>query len=329
MRRLPRRLLLAAPLLAPLGAGATAPHGYPQGPIRLIAPFSAGGSADRAARLLAERAPAHLPHRGAQILVENRPGASGAIGTAAVARALPDGQTLLLARVAASAILPALDPRTPYAWDDFTMLGLLDQSPFVLCVAQASPWRTLDAVLGALRDRPGQLRFATTGPATLLDLGMRELFTLAGLPFDAGTAVPYAGSGEATQALIEQKVDLLGSNLGDALPAIRAGKLRALLVGSRDGYEGLPQVPGAAEAGLGALTRIAGWNAVFGPAGLPEPVIRAWVQAIAGLRQDGPWQRAIRAEGGVSMLLAPEATRAFVADQVSLFRELGRKLGLV
>ncbi len=329
MRRLPRRFLLAAPLLAPIGASATGTPAYPLGPVTLVAPFSAGGTADRSARLLAERAPAHLPNRAARILVQNQIGASGAIGTAVVARAAPDGLTLLLARVASSAILPALDPRTPYTWDEFSTLGLLDQSPFVLCVSRNAAWGSLEAVLNALREQPGQLRFATTGPATLLDLGMRELFTLAGLPFDAANAVPFAGAGEAAQALIEQKVELLGSNLGDVLPAIRAGKLRPLLIGSRERFEGLPQVPSALETGLAPLARIVGWNAVFGPAGLPEPVIAAWAQAIAGLRQDAVWQRTIRAEGSVPMLLTPEATRGFLADQVALYRDLGRKLGLV
>ena len=323
MRRLPRRFLLAAPLPGgpPGGAPATGTPAYPLGPVTLVAPFSAGGTADRSVRLLAERAPAHLPNRAARILVQNQIGASGAIGTAAVARAAPDGLTLLLARVASSAILPALDPRTPYTWDEFSTLGLLDQSPFVLCVSRNAAWGSLEAVLNALREQPGQLRFATTGPATLLDLGMRELFTLAGLPFDAANAVPFAGAG--------QKVELLGSNLGDVLPAIRAGKLRPLLIGSRERFEGLPQVPSALETGLAPLARIVGWNAVFGPAGLPEPVIAAWAQAIAGLRQDAVWQRTIRAEGSVPMLLTPEATRGFLADQVALYRALGRKLGLV
>ena len=331
MRRLSRRLVCAATLLAPWDqpGAARATGAYPEGPVTLIAPFSAGGTADRAARLLAERAPPHLPNKAARILVENQVGASGAIGTAAVARAAPDGRTLLLARVASSAILPALDPRTPYAWDGFTPLGLLDQSPFVLCVARHAAWGSLDAVLGALRDQPGQMRFATTGPATLLDLGMRELFMLAGLPFDAATAVPFPGAGEAAQALVDGRVDLLGSNLGDALPAIRAGKLRPLLIGRRERFEGLPQVPSAEEVGLGPLARIAGWNALFGPPDLPAPVVSAWTHALAALHHDAAWQRGVRAEGAVPMLLSPAATREFLADQVALYRDLGRKLGLV
>jgi len=329
MSRLARRLLLAAPpLLAALGAAASEPTPYPERPITLIAPFSVGGTADRAARLLAQHVPAHLPNRAARILVENRAGASGALGTLAVSRAAPTGYTLLLARVASSAILPALDPRTPYAWDDFSMLGLIEQSPFTLCVRADAPWQKLSDLLAALREQPGQLRFATTGPATLLDLGMRELFSLAGLPYDAATAVPFPGAGDATQALLDQRVELMGTNLSDVLPAIQAKRIRALVVGSLERLDVLPGVPTARQAELPTLTRIAGWSGLFAPPRLPEAFVGIWAKALAALRADPAWLRATRAEGNVPMLLAPEATRAFVGDQVLFYRDLGRRLGL-
>jgi tripartite-type tricarboxylate transporter receptor subunit TctC len=332
MSGLLRRTLITA--LPPL-AGALVPYAvraqapYPESPITLVAPFSAGGTADRAARLLAERAPRHLPNPAAEIRVENRAGASGALGTQSVARVAPDGNTLLLARVASSAILPALDNRTPYAWDEFTMLGLLDQSPFTLCVRAEAPWPALSTLVAALREQPGKLSFATTGPATLLDLGMRQLFETAGLPFDAAIAVPFRGAGEAVTAFLEGRVELLGSNLSDALPAIRAGKARALVVGSLERLPILPGVPTAGEAEVPGLVQIAGWDALFGPAGLPAPVVAAWTAALAALRSDSAWLKATQMAGAVPMLLGPEATRAFIGAQVGFYRELGRRLGLI
>ena len=114
------------------------------------------------------------------------------IAADAVAKAAPDGHTLLLARTASSAILPATDPRTPYAWDEFTVLGLLHETPFVVCVRADAPWASLGELLNALREAPGRLTFATSGPATVLDLGVRQLFVSSGLPIDAGNALVEA-----------------------------------------------------------------------------------------------------------------------------------------
>ncbi|WP_135466384.1 Bug family tripartite tricarboxylate transporter substrate binding protein [Crenalkalicoccus roseus] len=329
MRGLTRRHLLGAlpPLALPLAAAAS-PGAYPDRPVVLVAPFSAGGAADIAARTLAAHAPRHLPNPAATIVVENRTGASGAIGTLHVARARPDGYTLLLARIASAAILPATDPRTPYAWDGFTMLGLLDENPYVVAVRADAPWRTLQELLATLRDHPGVVNFATTGPATILDLGVRHLFATAGLPIDAGIAIPFRGGGEAVAALLGGQVDFIGNNLSDTIGAIAGGQLRALVVSTRERLPSLPGVPTAKEAGVEALTQISGWNALFGPPGLPEPVIAAWTGALAGLAGDSAWLEATRRVGSLPRLLGPAETREFVANQVALYRELARRLGL-
>jgi tripartite-type tricarboxylate transporter receptor subunit TctC len=154
------------------------------------------------------------------------------------------------------------------------------------------------------------------------------LATIAGLPYDAATAVPFAGSGDAVEAMLGQKVEMMGTNLSDVLPAIRAKKLRALVVGSLERLEVLPGVPTARQAELPTLTRIAGWSGLFAPPRLPEAFVGIWAKALAALRADPAWLRATRAEGNVPMLLAPEATRAFVGDQVLFYRDLGRRLGL-
>jgi tripartite-type tricarboxylate transporter receptor subunit TctC len=330
MRRLSRRALIATlPLLAGTGpARATAPA-YPAAPVTLVVPFSAGGAADIAARLLARQAPRHLPNPDAAIQVENRPGASGAVGTQSVARAKPDGQTLLLARVASSAILPATDPRTPYAWDEFSMLGLLEETPFILCVRADSPWETLRELLAALREQPGRIAFATTGPTTLQDLGVRHLFATAGLPIDAGLAMPFRGGGDAVAALLEGQVQFLGTNLSEALPALRAGKLRGLVIGTTERLRILPAVPTARETEVRGLAEVTGWSALFGPPALAEGPAQALLAALAALREDRAWQEGVRAAGSIPRLLGPEETRAYVRAQVGFYRELGRRLGLI
>jgi tripartite-type tricarboxylate transporter receptor subunit TctC len=301
---------------------------YPSQPITLVAPFSAGGSADAAARLLAAHAPRHLPNTKATITVENRTGASGAIGTAAVARAVPDGFTLLLARTASSAILPAIDPRTPYAWDEFTPLGLLHETPFAVCVRAGAPWHRLADLLGALREAPGRLTFATTGPATVLDLGVRNLFVSSGLPIDAGTALPFSGGAEAVAAVASGEADFIGSGLADAMAALSARSVRALVVGSGQRHLLLPDVPTAKEADAESVAAVTGWSAVFGPPSLPAPVVEAWVRAIAALGSDRAWTEATRRAGSVSRPLSPSATRDFLQAQIALYGDLARRLGL-
>jgi tripartite-type tricarboxylate transporter receptor subunit TctC len=330
---LPLTLPLALPLLGgPLVAGvapALAGEPYPAAPVTLVVPFSPGGAADISARLLVRHVRQHLPNPEGVLQVENRTGASGAVGTQSVARAKPDGQTLLLARVASSAILPATDPRTPYAWDEFSMLGLLEESPFVVCVRADSPWDRLGDLIGALRDQPGRIAFATTGPATLLDLGVRHLFATAGLPIDAGLATPFRGGGEAVAALLDGQVQFLGTNLSETLPALRDGRLRGLAIGTAERLRLLPAVPTAREAEMPGLASITGWSALFGPPALAQEPERAWVAALAALREDAAWQAAMRAVGAMPRLLGPAETRAYIRAQVAMYRDLGRRLGLI
>jgi tripartite-type tricarboxylate transporter receptor subunit TctC len=316
-------------LVVPPAMGSDAPPPYPTRPITLIAPFSPGGSADAAARLLATHAPRHLPETKATISVENRAGASGAIGTNLVARAAPDGHTLLLARVASSAILPAMDPRTPYGWDEFTMLGLLYESPFVVCVRTDAPWKNLGDLLGALREAPGRLTFATTGPATILDFGVRQLFMASGLPIDAGSALPFAGGAEAVAAVVSGRAHFVGSAITDAIGALSARSIRALVVGSDERLPLLPGVSTAKEAEVPSLAAITGWSALFGPPSLPVPVVEAWAKAIAALASDRAWVEAIQGSGSAPRSSSPGATREFLRAQIALYSDLARRLGLL
>lgn len=314
--RLPRRALAA---LLPVPALAQ------ERAVTLVAPFSAGGAADLAARMLAQFAPRHLP-AAPPIVVENRTGASGAVGTLHVARARPDGTVLLLARVGSSAILPATDPRTPYTPDDFTWLGLLDENPFVVCVRADAPWRDLQALLAALRDQPGRLNFATSGPATILDLGVRQMLALAGLPLDAAQAVPFRGGGETLTALLGGSVQFVGNNLGDMMGALRDGSIRALVASAP--LHDLPAVPHAGQVGLPGLAALAGWNALAAPAALPEALVAQWTAALGSLSRDEGWIAANRRLGSLPRVLGPAETKAHVVSQIAMFRGLAQRLGL-
>lgn len=319
-----RRHLLTAGLVLPLGVRAQAPERT----VTLVAPFSAGGAADIGARTFAAHAPRHMGSPPQTIVVENRTGASGSIGTQYVARARPDGHTLLLARVGSSAILPATDPRTPYTPEDFTWLGLLDENPFVVCVRADAPWQDLAALIGALRDAPGRYNFATSGPATILDLGVRHMLASAGLALDAAQAVPFRGGGEALTALLGGQAAFVGNNLGDMMGAIQQGSVRALVVSSQVRLPTLPQVPTAEQAGLPELSVLAGWNALAGPAQMPPAVAQYWEQVIAQTGADAAWIAATRRVGSLPRVTDGATARAHVIDQIALFRGLAQRLNL-
>jgi len=320
-----RRLVLASGLALALNPVAAQPL---ERVVALVAPFSAGGAADIAARLFAAHAPRHMGIPAQPIIVENRTGASGSIGTQYVARARPDGHTLLLARVGSSAILPATDPRTPYSVDDFTWLALLDENPFVICVRADAPWTDLASLLQAIRAAPDKLNFATSGPATILDLGVRHMLASAGLPIDAAQALPFRGGGEALTALLGGHAQFVGNNLGDMLGAIQQGQVRALVVSGDARLTSLPQVPTAAQAGLPALSALAGWNALAAPAQLPEPITAYWNQVIVAVARDADWLAATRRTGSVPRYLDGQATREHVIQQIALYRDLAQRLNL-
>lgn len=299
-----------------------------QAPVRLIAPFSAGGAADIAARTFATHAARHLAGATHPILVENMPGASGALGTAAVARAEADGNTLLLARVGSSAILPAMDARTPYGVDDFTWIALLDENPFVICVRDDAPWQSLPELLHALRDGTERVRFATSGPATILDLGVRKMLVLAGLPIDAADAVATRGGGDALDALLAGEAQFLGNNLGDMMQAIRQGSVRVLAASGNNRLPELPEIPTTTEAGLADMAPLAGWSALAAPANLPETVRLYWEGVAARTGQDPAWLAATRAVGSVPRVLIGQEARAHVLAQIEFYRELSARLNL-
>jgi tripartite-type tricarboxylate transporter receptor subunit TctC len=326
-----RTLLAAAFTLAIPGIARAA---YPERPIVLVSPFAAGGASDIAARTLAAHAPrviARLAGRADPpvMVVENRLGASGAIGMGHVQRARPDGYTLGIARPASNAIVPALEARPPYGWDEFTMLGMLDENPYVVCVRADAPWRSLAELIAAIREAPGRLNFATSGPQTILDLGMRHMMVSAELAHDAAVAVPFRGGGEALTALLGGQVQFVGNNLGDMAGAIAGGQVRALAVSGAARLASLPGVPTATEAGAPAISEMAGWNALIGPPGLPEAVTALWAATLAALASDDAWLEATRRVGSVPRITDGATMRAHVGRQVTLFRDLGRRLGLV
>ena len=317
------RMLVAALAFATIQAIA---QPYPSKPITFIVPFAAGGDSDLSGRNLAQHAARYLNNQ--PMVVVNRVGASGSIGSMAVRTAPADGHTLLIARIATHAILPAIDTRTPYKWSEFTMLSLLEINPFVCVVKGDSPFKTMHAVAATARNEPGKLNFSTSGVGTIQNLGPQYFFTLVGLTRDAAVGIHYKGGGEVTTSLLGGQVHFACNNLTTILSHIKAGTLRALMITTPGRLKELPDVPTARELGWPEMERITGWSALMGPPELPKEVTDKWADVMAKLAQDPDWLAGNAKIGGIASIRSPSETEKFVRGQYELYERLATSLGI-
>jgi putative tricarboxylic transport membrane protein len=316
-----RRYLLAAlGLLAALPALA-----YPERPVTLIAPFTAGGDADLAARNLAPAAQRVL---GQPIVVINKAGASGGLGSQQVKDATPDGYTLLVARVASHAVLPALKKNLSYKWNDFTFIGLLDLNPVVCVVNAESPYGTLDDLKKAITTQPRKLNYSSSGIGTILHLGAQMLLQAFQAAPDAATHVPYKGGGEAALAVLSRDVDFSCLNLPSAVGLIQGKRLRALAVLTPERLKDIADVPTAREAGYPQLEAIVGWSALLGPPNMDRAALAKWVETLRAVAQDPAWRAAEQKIGSIPRILPPPETERFMGDQYDTYAKLGAQLHL-
>jgi tripartite-type tricarboxylate transporter receptor subunit TctC len=316
--------LIAAAVFAATGAQAQTAAPYPTKPIQFVIPFAAGGDSDLSGRNVAQVSSKYLR---VPIVSVNRVGASGAIGAMAVRNAAPDGYTLLVARIATHAVLPAVDSKLPYKISDFAMLSLIELNPYVCFVRADSRYRTAAALIDAIRMNPGKLNFATSGVATSQNMAAQYWMTLANLTKDHAVGIHYKGGGEVTVAVLGGQVDFACNNAPTVIPQVQAGRLRALFV-TPERIDELPGVPSAKEAGYSDMEKIVGWTALVGPAGLPKPVIARWVDIFHKLAKDPEWQAGNKRIGGIPAIRSPGESNKFVQEQYELYNGLVTALGI-
>jgi len=318
-----RPLFAALALLAACGAAHA--QGYPSKPITFVIPFAAGGDSDLSGRNVAQFAPKYLNNQ--PIVAMNRVGASGVIGAMAVRNAPADGYTLLVARIATHAIVPALDSKVPYKWDEFTMLSLIELNPYICFVKGDSPHRSAAALMGEIRANPGRLNFSTAGIGTSQNMAVQYWMTLANLTKDHAVGIHYKGGGEVTTAVLGGQVQFACNNAPTVIPHVKSGALRALLV-TPERLADLPDVPSAREAGFPDMEKIVGWTALMGPPGLPRDVVERWVDVFAKLAKDPDWQAGNARLGGIAAIRSPAETEKFVREQYELYDKLVGTLGI-
>ena len=315
---------LVSVLLA-LASGAAGAQGYPAKPITLIIPFAAGGDSDLSGRNVAVHAQKYLNNQ--PLVPVNRAGASGAIGTMWVKNAAPDGYTLLVARIATHAILPALESKLQYKWNEFTMLSLVELNPYICFVRGDAPIRSAAELVNAIRANPGKLNFATAGIGTSQNMASQYFMTLAGLTKDHAVGIHFKGGGEVTTAVFAAQVNFACNNALTVIPQVRAGTLRALFVTPARLPE-IPDVPSATEAGFPGMNAIVGWTALMGPPGLPREVVERWTAVFQQLARDPGWQQGNARLGGIAAIRSPAETERFVREQFELYDRLVGILGI-
>jgi tripartite-type tricarboxylate transporter receptor subunit TctC len=320
-----RRVLLCGVSGAALvaHAAATAKDAWPQKPIRLVVPFAAGGGTDIVARMIGQALSQHL---GQPVMIDNRPGASTLIGTEIVARARPDGYTLLLAGSTSYSVNPALRAERAYRPSrDLAPIAIVARVPLVLVAGSGTPWHSLAELVEAARARPGRIRYATFGNASGSHL-TGELFALA-----AGIRlqdIAYRGSSQALVAVMGGEVEMGIDTVASVAPYVRSGKLHALgIVGAaRSGL--LPGVRTLAEQGLPEASFDA-WYGFAAPPRTPAPVLATLTHAIVQTLASPALQAQLRAQGIEPAMVGAASFLRQVETEIPRYRALAHRAGIV
>jgi tripartite-type tricarboxylate transporter receptor subunit TctC len=326
LNRLAGVMVVAAAATAgalPLAAGAQ--ENYPAKPIRFIVPYAGGGPLDQAARVLAEQLRSTL---GQPVIVENKPGAGGNIGADMVAKAEPDGYSIVMGAVATHAINPYLFKKMPYdANKDFTPITRVALVPNVLVVSPEWASRenidSVAALTAYAKANPGKLNYGSGGNGSAGHLAGELFKSMAGIDM---VHIPYKGAAPAKLELMSGEIQLMFDNLASATPQIRAGQLKALAVTTPERAEAQPDLPTVAESGVAGFD-ISTWFGIFGPAGLPAPVLDKLYQASVAALKAPDVVAALDKMGANPAPLDPKAFAAFIRDEQRKYEVIVRQSG--
>lgn len=314
-------LLLAAACLA-LSAPAMAAQNnttYPNKPIRLIVPFPPGGGTDLVSRIIQQPLNAAL---GQPILIDNRGGAQGTLGTGIAAKANPDGYTLVISEIGATAVAPATQPHLTFDVSrDFAAISQLIEQPYIMTVHPSVPARTLQDFVKLALSKPNAFNFGS-GNVTA-HIAQEAFFQTAKIKL---THVPYRGSGPSVAAAVAGEVQTLFSGPGAAIPQIKAGKLRGLAVTTAKRATQLPDIPTLSESGYKGFA-ISGWYGLMAPAGTPKPVITKLNTAVTGVLK-GDAGKMLRDRGYEPTPTSPEEFGKFMRAEIARWGKAVKEYGI-
>jgi tripartite-type tricarboxylate transporter receptor subunit TctC len=311
-------ILLAALLVAPAAVQA---QQWPAKPVRFVVPFPAGGTTDILARLVGQ----HLSETlGQQFVIENRAGAGGNVGTEAVAKADPDGHTILMATIGTHSINPSIYAKLPYdPVKDFAPVSLVALVANVLVVHPSVEAKNVQELIALSKRTPGKLNFGTPGNGTSGHLSGELFKSLTGADL---THIPYRGSAPMLQDLLAGQVQLSFDNLPSALPHIRAGALRALGVTTPERWPAAPELPTVAEQGVPGYNATA-WFAVYAPARTPPAIVTRLSQEIDRGIKTPALAAKMREQGAEPVGGPPDELAAFMASELQKWAKVAKEAG--
>ena len=318
-----RRFLVAAGagFVAPLALRSRAQAGYPNRPIRIIAPVQPGGGVDLVARTIGERLSRAV---GQPVVVENMSGGGGVVGSQATARAAPDGYTLMVGYVGTHGTNPAVR-KLPYdAVKDFSPIAMVGGTPNVLVVPPSLPVNTLAEFIAYAKANPGKLSYGSSGPGTLTHLAMEQLKVAAELDL---IHVPYRGIGPAITDILGGQTQALFPGLAAALPHIKGGKMRPLAVTGTKRHPLLPEVPTFDESGYKGFDGVQ-WYGVVGPANLPGPIVKRLNDEIGKLLQSPDLAERLSGEALEPMPMKPDQFGQYMRDDIAKWSKLAKDRGI-
>lgn len=311
-----RILLCAAAAL--VGWTAQAQQSFPAKPVRIIVPFPPGGTSDILSRLIGPK----LTERwGQSVIVESRPGAAGAIGHEIVAKAPPDGYTLVLSDVGPLVIVPVLYPKTPYGVQDFAPITIISYSPHLLCVHPNVPVSTVPQLISLAKKRPGVLNYASSPAGAPY---------LAGLQFAHRTGIKWEyitgrGGAQSIMDVMTGQADVLFNGMLATLPPVKAGKLKLIAVSGDKRHASLPDTPAVAEFLPGFLT--GSWQAVLAPARTPSDVVATLNTEVARVLFTPDMKQRLQAQGADPIGTPAADSAKFLRDELGRFTKLVKETG--
>lgn len=305
------KTLFAGGIVAGLLLAGAAQAQFPERAVTLVVPFAAGGSTDVVARVIAQKMSENL---GQQVVVQNVAGAGGSLGASNVARAEPDGYTILMGTVATHALNPLILKNKPYdAETDFAPVSLLVLVPNVLVVNPELPAKSVEELLALLKAEPDKWSYASSGNGTPLHLSGELFKSMAGVKMEH---IPYKGSGPALNDLLGNQVSIMFDNLPSSSAHITAGTLKALAVTTADRAPSFPDVPTMAEAGLPGYETYT-WNALFAPKGTPQDVVARLNAAAVKAMGDATVADRMKEFSATIIASTPEALADHVKAEIS------------
>jgi tripartite-type tricarboxylate transporter receptor subunit TctC len=295
---------------------------WPSKPVKLVVPHAPGGNSDTFGRILAAKLGERL---GQQVLVENRAGAGGTVGSEFVARSAPDGYTLLVGDNGTHGIASTLYTKLPYKVPaDFTSVTLGASFPTVLLVNPSVPAQTINEFVALAKAQPGKMAYSSAGTGNGSHLAIDMFLQAAGgLQL---THIPYKGGAPAVLAALSGDVQMTSVSVNTALPHIKSGKLRVLAISSSKRSPAIPDVPTLAESGIPGAEADS-WLGIFGPAGIPEPVLARLYQEIAAALNDPPIRERLAGIGLEVVASTPAQLQSMLPAEVRKWGEAVRRSG--